>query len=241
MIGPSFSFVQAAIPYIRRLIKSNIYTNTTSYHASNPAIELIRYPGLGILPSLLIRFTNLHTSSSMSSILNITGMASSKKEKHYANRSARRHSGEVIISHSKKIKKDKDTDTESVSSSTPSSTDTAANPESKKCPLRFVLAGLFETGGETDEKKAGDCPLRRVQLWHTIPLCLLAAINLLLVIVALLGLAGYRIAMGIQGFLVNLAKSDLDCNPYLDSLPDEAEPVEAEKGKVGGRKQSNAL
>jgi len=230
MIGLSFSFVQAAIPHMRWLIKSNIYTNTTSYHASNPAIELIRNPGLGILPPLLIRFTNLHTSSSMSSILNITGMASSKKEKHYANRSARRHSGVVIISHSKKSKKDKDTDTESVSS-TPSSTDTAVNPEPKKCPLRFVLAGLFETGGEADEKKAGDCPLRRVQLWHTIPLCLLAAINLLLVVIALLGLAGYRIIVGIQGFLVDLAKSDLDCNPYLDSLPDEAGPVEAEKGK----------
>jgi hypothetical protein len=228
MIGLSFSFVQAAIPHMRWLIKSNIYTNTTSYHASNPAIELIRNPGLGILPSLLTRFTNLHTSS-MSSILNITGMASSKKEKHYANQSARRHSGEVIISHRKKSKKDKDTDTESVSS-TPS-TDTAVNPEAKKCPLRFVLAVLFETGGEADEKKAGDCPLRRVQLWHTIPLCLLAAINLLLVVVALLGLAGYRIIVGIQGFLVNLAKSDLDCNPYLDSLPDEAGPVEAEKGK----------
>jgi hypothetical protein len=214
---------------MRWLLTSNIYTNTTSYHASNPAIEIIRNPGLGILPSLLTRFTNLHTSS-MSSILNITGMASSKKEKHYANRSARRHSGELIISRSKKSKKDKDTDTESVSSM-PSSTDTAVNPEAKKCPLRFVLAGLFETGGEADEKKAGACPLRRVQLWHTIPLCLLAAINLLLVVVALLGLAGYRIIVGIQGFLVNLAKSDLDCNPYLDSLPDEAGPVETEKGK----------
>jgi hypothetical protein len=231
MIGLSFSFVQAAISHIRWLIKSNIYTNTTSYHASNPAIERIINPGFGILPSLLIRFTNLHTSSSMSSVLNITSMASSKKEKHSANRSARRHSGEVIISHSKKSKKDKDTDIESVSSSTPSSIDIAVNPELKKCPLRFVLAGLFETGGETDEKKAGDCPLRRVQLWHTIPLCLLAAINLLLVVVALLGLAGYRIAMGIQGFLVNLARSDLDCNPYLDSLQDEAGPVEAEKVK----------
>jgi hypothetical protein len=167
----------------------------------------------------------------MSSLLNFTGMASSKKEKHYANRSARRHSGEIIISQNKKGKKDKDTDTESVSSSTPSSTDTAVNPEPKKCPLRFVLVGLFEIGDETDEKKAGGCPLRRVQLWHTIPLCLLAAINLLLVIVALLGLAGYRITMGIQGFLVNLAKSDLDCNPYLDSPPDEAELVKTGKGK----------
>jgi len=155
----------------------------------------------------------------MSSLLNFSGMASSKKEKHYANRSARRHSGEIIISQSKKSKKEKDTDTESVSSSTPSSADTVTAPESKKCPLRFVLAGLFQS--EADGKKAGGCPLRRVQLWHTIPLCLLAIINLLLVIIALLGLAGYRITMGVQGFLLNLAKSDLDCNPYDDSLPGE--------------------
>ena len=128
---------------------------------------------------------------------------------HYANRSARRHSGEIIISQGKKSKKDKDTDTESVSSSTPSSSDTTA--ETKKCPLRFALVGLFESGGEADEKKGG-CPLRRVQLWHTIPLCLLAAINLLLVIIALLGLAGYRITMGVQGALLGIVKPDLHCD-----------------------------
>jgi hypothetical protein len=155
-------------------------------------------------------------------------MALSKKEKHYANRSARRHSGEIIISQSKKSKKDKDADTDSVSSSTPSSADI---PEPKKCPLRFVLVGLFEAGAEANGKKAAGCPLRRVQLWHTIPFCLLAAINLVLVIVALLGLAGYRIIMGIQGFLINLAKSELDCNPYLDSPPDEVATAASEKGK----------
>ena len=78
----------------------------------------------------------------------------------------------------------------------------------------------LEVEGEDEEKKAGGCPLRRVQLWHTIPLCLLAIINLLLVIIALLGLAGYRITMGIQNFLVNLAKTDLECNPYAESLAD---------------------
>jgi hypothetical protein len=156
----------------------------------------------------------------MSSLLSI-GMASSKKEKHYANSRARRHSGDIVISQSKKSKKDKDTDTESVSSSTPSSaadTVVVPPPGPKKCPLRFMLAGMME--GEDEEKKAGGCPLRRVQLWHTIPLCLLAIINLLLVIIALLGLAGYRITMGIQNFLVNLAKTDLECNPYAESLAD---------------------
>ncbi|KAE9377075.1 hypothetical protein N431DRAFT_453448 [Stipitochalara longipes BDJ] len=166
----------------------------------------------------------------MSSLLNLAGIASSKKEKHSANRSARRHSGVIVVRESKKRKRDKDTDSESVSSSTPSSTDSAVNSKSK-CPLRFVLLGLFEAEGEADGKKAGGCPLRRVQLWHTIPLCLLAAINLLLVIVALLGLAGYRITMGIQGFIVSLARLDPEYNPYLDSPPDETAVVVVGKGK----------
>ena len=163
----------------------------------------------------------------MSGILTLSGIASPKKEK--ANRSARRHSTEIVISQRKKRKRDKDTDSDSVSS-TPSSTDTSASSE-QKCPLRFVLSGLFETEVETDGKKVGGCPLRRVQLWHTIPLCLLAAINLLLVIVALLGLAGYRIAMGVQGFIVSLARLDPEYNPYLDSPPDETAVVVVKKGK----------
>jgi hypothetical protein len=146
--------------------------------------------------------------------------SSSRKEKHYANSRARRHSGDVVISQSKKSKKDKDTDTESVTSTTPSSSDTVVvpPPEPKKCPLRFMLAGMMET--QADDKKPAGCPLRRVQLWHTIPLCLLAIINLLLVIIALLSLAGYRITMGIQAFVLSLAKTDLDCNPYAESLAD---------------------
>lgn len=68
---------------------------------------------------------------------------------------------------------------------------------------------------EAEEKQAG-CPLRRVQLWHTIPLCLLAVVNLLLVILALLGLASYRIGMGVKDSVLRLAGSDLDS--YDDSL-----------------------
>jgi hypothetical protein len=39
--------------------------------------------------------------------------------------------------------------------------------------------------------------------------------------------------MGVQGFLVNLAKSDLDCNPYDDSLSDadDGTTLVAEKEK----------
>lgn len=145
----------------------------------------------------------------MSSILSF-GMASSKKEKHSANSRARRHSSG---SHGKKRKKDKDGDTESVSSS---STDSAISEA--KCPLRFVLAGLLEPEGEGSESKQGGCPLRRVQLWHVIPLCLLAILNLLLVIVALLGLACYRITLGVQSCMVNLTKADLDGDPYVENF-----------------------
>jgi len=83
-----------------------------------------------------------------------------------------------------------------------------------------MLAGMMESHDEADGKRTRGCPLRIVQLWHTIPLCLLAIINLLLVIIALLGLAGYRITMGIQTFVFKLAKTDLDCNPYAESLAD---------------------
>jgi hypothetical protein len=82
-----------------------------------------------------------------------------------------------------------------------------------------MLKGLLETG-EYGEVKTSGCPLRKVQLWHTIPLVLLAVINLLLVIIALLGLAGYRIVMGVQRFVLAIVKSDLDCNPYAESLAD---------------------
>lgn len=153
----------------------------------------------------------------MSTLLSF-GMPGSKKEKHYANSRARRHS-DIVITHSKKSKKDKDNDTESVAS-TNSSSDTVVvpPPPEKKCPLRFMLAGMMESVSE--DKKPSGCPLRRVQLWHVIPLCLLAIVNLLLVIIALLGLAGYRITMGVQGLLVSLVKTDLDCNPYAESLAD---------------------
>jgi hypothetical protein len=154
----------------------------------------------------------------MSSLLSFT-MPSSKKEKHYANSRARRHS-EVVISQSKKSKRDKDTDTESVSSSTNSSTDTVVVPPSpeRKCPLRFLLAGMMETEVEAEGKKSGGCPLRRVQLWHVIPLCFLAIVNLLLVIIALLGLAGYRITMCLEGIIASILKPELDCNPYAGSV-----------------------
>lgn len=145
----------------------------------------------------------------MSGILTF-GMASSRKEKHDANSRVRRQS---VTSHSKKRKKDRDGDTESVSSSS-----TDATVAEAKCPLRFFLAALVEEG-ESDEQKKGGCPLRRVQLWHVIPLCILAILNLLLVIVALLGLAGYRIIMGVQGFVVNLINVGFDRDQYEEKLP----------------------
>ncbi|PQE17642.1 hypothetical protein CJF31_00007770 [Rutstroemia sp. NJR-2017a BVV2] len=152
-------------------------------------------------------------------------MPSMKKEKHHANSRARRHSD--IEKKSRRDKedkeKDKDTDTESVVSTTLSSTEICAvvtvppSPESK-CPLRFLMAEIVEAEDEEGKKIHRGCPLRRVQLWHTIPLCILAIINLLLIIVALLGLAGYRISMGVQRAVVNMAKSDLDAEPHTESV-----------------------
>lgn len=137
-------------------------------------------------------------------------MASSKKEKHSIHSRTRRHSDS---SHSKKRKKDKDGDTESVSST---STDSAVSEA--KCPLRVVLSGLIEPEGVNEDRGKSGCPLRRVQLWHVIPLCLLAVLNLLLVIVALLGLASYRIILGIQRFMLNITKPDLESDPYSEGF-----------------------
>ncbi|KAM3074117.1 hypothetical protein ACMFMF_006140 [Clarireedia jacksonii] len=121
--------------------------------------------------------------------------------------------------------KDKDTDTESVISTAPSCTETFAvptvpslHPPESKCPLRFLMAEIVESEDEEGKKIHRGCPLRRVQLWHTIPLCILAIINLLLIIVALLGLAGYRISMGVQRAVVNMAKPDLDSKPHTESV-----------------------
>jgi len=59
----------------------------------------------------------------------------------------------------------------------------------------------------------------------------LSSTDLLLVIAALLGLAGYRITIGIQKLLVNLAKPDLDYDPFLENPQDEVAVVVVEKRK----------
>lgn len=141
----------------------------------------------------------------------------SKNDKHYANSRVRRHSGEVVLSR-KKSKKDKDKDTDSESVTTSSSADTLVEP---KCPLRYMLTSILETQIE-DKGQAKGCPLRHVQLWHTIPLCLFGIINLLLVIVALLGLASYRIIMGTQAVVVSFAKAQLNFESFTKVVPDMA-------------------
>lgn len=140
----------------------------------------------------------------------------SRTEKNYANSRVRRHSGEVILS-KKRSKKEKETDTDSVTTS--SSADTLATEP--KCPMRFMLSGVLET--QTEEKlQVRGCPLRRVQLWHTIPLCLLAIINLLIIIVALLGLASYRLVLGTQAVVVKFAKAQFDFESAVENAPDTA-------------------
>jgi hypothetical protein len=57
-----------------------------------------------------------------------------------------------------------------------------------------MMAMMIEPSSQDgDEKKDGGCPLRRVRLWHTIPLCLFAIVNILLLVLALLGLGLYRL------------------------------------------------
>ena len=147
----------------------------------------------------------------------------SRTDRNFANSRVRRHSGEVVLS-KKRSKKDKETDTESVTTS--SSADTlVAEP---KCPFRFMLRGVLDTPIE-DKNQARGCPLRRVQLWHTIPLCLLAIINLLIIIVALLGLASYRLVMTTQAIIVKFAKSHLE--PSTEGVTDSASRSKVSMGK----------
>ncbi|KAF7884661.1 uncharacterized protein EAF02_004997 [Botrytis sinoallii] len=138
-----------------------------------------------------------------------------KRERHHANIRIRRRSDVE-----KKIRKEKgdkekckDIDCESIvsaSSSTPPATQSAS--AGGKCPFRFLLSNMIDA----EDGSQNGCPLRRVQLWHTVPFCLLAIINLLLIIIALLGLAGYKITMGVQRVVVDVMRSDLEVEPYVE-------------------------
>lgn len=55
-----------------------------------------------------------------------------------------------------------------------------------------------------------------MQLWHTIPLCLLTVVDLLLVIVALLGLASYRVVIGGKDLVCDFVESEIEA--YDDGL-----------------------
>jgi hypothetical protein len=183
----------------------------------------ISIPSISSTASIHIESFELGTRYSIP----IHRMTSSKKDKHYTSSRARRHSGTVVVTNGKKSRRDKDTDSESFSSS---STD-APILESKKCPLRFMVAGMLESD-TVGERQGLGCPLRRVQLWHTIPLCLLAIINLLLVIVALLGLAGYRIATYTQVFLLRAFDVKISPVPHADdvAVSDEGSVSSGENG-----------
>jgi hypothetical protein len=125
----------------------------------------------------------------MSPPFNFSGMpGSNKKEKTYANTRARR--GSIVVSHAGSKKSKKDTDSESVSSE--ASTVVPPPPPKPKCPLRPYMEVMFESE-EPDEKKAV-CPLKRVKLSHTLPLCLFIMINFCLVIGTLLVTGVCRLA-----------------------------------------------
>lgn len=113
---------------------------------------------------------------------------SNKKEKAYANTRARR--GSIVVSHAGSKKSKKDTDTESVSSE--ASTVVPPPPPKPQCPLRPYMEVMFESE-EHGEKKAV-CPLKKVKLSHTLPLCLFIMINFCLVIGTLLVTGVCRLA-----------------------------------------------
>ncbi|KAF7936285.1 uncharacterized protein EAE98_002504 [Botrytis deweyae] len=142
-----------------------------------------------------------------------------KRERHHANIRIRRRSDVEKKTRKEKGDKEKykDTDCESIvsaSSSTPPATQSASagGIAGGICPLRFLLSNMIDA----EDGSQNGCPLRRVQLWHTIPFCLLAIINLLLIIIALLGLAGYKITMGVQRVVVDVMRSDLEVEPYVE-------------------------
>ena len=122
-------------------------------------------------------------------------MLQTKKEIHPPNKGARRH--DVVISHSHRSKKHKkDTDAESVSSTA----DTIVSPPPPKpsCPLRPVMKAMFEPEEGTENEKKRECPLKRVSLWHILPMCLFLVVNIFLAIIFLLGLALWRISIEVE-------------------------------------------
>ena len=195
-----------------------IITTTHPRHDGSSHIICQAYMSQGAVYTNIWWISVLAFPFDFNSPMSDLNMHSSKKEKIYANSRARRHSNDSVASKSKKKKKD--TDTESVTSSTSSDSTLAAE---KKCPFRFMLAGMME--GQVEGERG--CPLRRVQLWHTIPLCLLAIINLLLVIVALLGLAGYRITKALQTLLLRF--NDLQFATSEAPEPNEVPAIIVEK------------
>jgi hypothetical protein len=119
----------------------------------------------------------------MSARFSFSTMSGSKKEKHYANTRAHRHS--IVINQTHKKAK-KDTDTESISSnaSTAITPPPPPPPPKPQCPLRPFMEGMFEP--EDAEENKSICPLRRVKLSHTLPLCMFVMVNMILVIGTLL-------------------------------------------------------
>jgi hypothetical protein len=108
--------------------------------------------------------------------LRFGAMSGSKKIKIYSNSRAHNQA-------QKKVKKD--TDTESISSNASTAVPPPPPPPPKpQCPLRPFMEGMFEPEG--DEPRKSICPLRRVKLSHTLPLCMFVMVNMILVIGTLL-------------------------------------------------------
>ncbi|RDW66387.1 hypothetical protein BP6252_10022 [Coleophoma cylindrospora] len=148
-------------------------------------------------------------------------MYTRKKEKQYSNIKA--HRDNVIVMHNRKGKnqreKEKDSDDEP---SDALARVTPPPPPKPQCPLRSMYAVLIQPDEGAEGEKIKGCPLRRVQLWHTIPLCLIAIIIPLLigivVLILLLGLAGYRISTKINEMAMQLVKANPTLRQYAERM-----------------------
>ncbi|OWP03844.1 NADH dehydrogenase subunit D [Marssonina coronariae] len=129
-------------------------THSSAFHTSCGDDESVHALSPPIIPQLASDYT--------STLLDF-GMASFK-EKHHANSHSRKHSGIIRSQSRKKSKTDENTDTdrESVSCSSPSSADAIVvpAPESSKCPIRYMLAGMLEAEDDAGGEKLRECSLR---------------------------------------------------------------------------------
>ncbi|RDW71832.1 hypothetical protein BP5796_07866 [Coleophoma crateriformis] len=154
-----------------------------------------------------------------------------KKEKQYSDTKTPRDN--VIVMHSRKGKNQREKEKDSDDEPSDAIVRVIPPPPKPQCPLRSMYAVLIQPDEGTEGEKIKGCPLRRVQLWHTIPLCLIAIIIPLLigivVLILLLGLAGYRISTKINEVAMQLVKANPTLRQYAERLSGTDDGYHAKK------------